>query len=104
MLRLAAGPHQGRTLRWERLGIAVAVAVAGLGPPGCDDGATGSMRAGEDCLQCHSATGEAAARPFSAAGTVYRISGSPAASVVVRLTDSASTEVSTVTDSVGNFG
>jgi hypothetical protein len=75
-----------------------AVAVVFL--MGCGGGGEGpTMRPGDNCLGCH-ANGEAR---FSAAGTVFGADGAGAAGLTVTLTDSASTQASTTTNSVGNF-
>jgi hypothetical protein len=75
-------------------GAAVAVAfLIGCGGGGGGEGPT--MRPGDNCLGCHS--------NFSAAGTVFGADGAGAAGLTVTLTDSASTQASTTTNSAGNF-
>src|SRR5512138_1692026 len=68
---------------------------------GCGESGEGgpTMRPGEDCLACHAGGEES----FSAAGTVTTAGGGGAAGLTVSLVDSASTEASTTTNSVGNF-
>ena len=83
---------------WCVLVVLVALAASGCG--GANDA---SMDPGADCLQCHATAGSGPAPAFSAAGTVFRIDGSGAAAVVVTLSDGNSVQVSTVTNSVGNF-
>lgn len=77
--------------------------TAGCGVP--DNGPT--MRPGEDCLSCHSAGGEAAHKPWSAAGTVFRAADSHADEGVmgatVLLTDARGRRLELVTNASGNF-
>ena len=67
-----------------------------------------TMRPGDNCLRCHNPLGEAARRPWSAAGTVFltldaaRNAGVP--EVRVRFEDGDGREVTTlVTNEAGNF-
>jgi hypothetical protein len=89
--RVAAG--------WSVVAVMAAMLV-GLGCEGEGGEGGATMSPGEDCLQCHAAGGEAA---FSAAGTVVHMDGSGAPGLTVTLTDSASVQAVTTTNSVGNF-
>ena len=63
------------------------------------------MRPGENCLRCHKAGGQAAQRPWSAAGTVFMSSTSDegAPGVTVRVVDADKREVTLTTNAAGNF-
>ena len=65
------------------------------------------MRPGQNCLRCHSASGEAKTKPFSFGGTIYPGPDASAcagvAGVTVRVTDSKGTVVTVVSNAVGNF-
>lgn len=97
-----------------------AVALVGCGAPpeaACDvstDFALGAselrgpeMRPGQNCLRCHSASGEAKSKPFSFGGTVFPAADASAcggvAGVTIRVTDSKGKTVSVVSNRVGNF-
>lgn len=97
--------------------IVVGAAVAACGSPD-SFGSSGSlvsdratigplMRPGENCLSCHRAGGQAANRPWTAAGTVFERADSPAdqgvSGVTVIVTDSAGTAVRMTTNEAGNF-
>jgi hypothetical protein len=65
------------------------------------------MRPGNNCLRCHSSSGEAAAKPFSFGGTIYADASAALCEgvmgVTVRVTDSSGIVVSVVSNEVGNF-
>jgi hypothetical protein len=66
------------------------------------------MRPGDNCLRCHSSSGEAKRKVFSFGGTVFAKADSPRcaggeASVTIRVTDSVGKTVSVITNEVGNF-
>lgn len=73
--------------------------------PGDETGA--HMRPGNNCLRCHSPTGEASTRPFSFGGTVFPKADAEACDgvegVTIRVRDSAGKQVSVVSNAVGNF-
>ncbi len=70
---------------------------------------TPSMLPGSDCMQCHSATGTAAQRTWTLAGTVFPDPKSPAdaglSNAEILVTDSSSPNraLTLVADDVGNF-
>lgn len=65
------------------------------------------MQAGENCMSCHIAGGPAAAKPWTAAGTIYRTAnadyreGVEGATII--LTDAQAKEVRLTSNAVGNF-
>jgi hypothetical protein len=66
------------------------------------------MRPGDNCLRCHSRTGEAKRKVFSFGGTIFAKADSPRcaggeADVTIRVTDAAGKTVSVVSNDAGNF-
>lgn len=65
------------------------------------------MRAGQNCLRCHSANGVARGAVFSVGGTVYPAADSDAcegvAGVTVHITDSKGKRLALRSNEVGNF-
>lgn len=91
--------------------------LAACGPPPCDVSQafaleagekTGPlMRPGQNCLRCHTAGGQAAAKPFSVGGTVFPKPDAGlcegVAGVTVRVTDAKGKRVELTTNQAGNF-
>lgn len=98
--------------------VALAVFLFGLSGCGeCDVPATFSlgadevrgptMRPGQNCLRCHSASGAAATKPFSFGGTIFPSLNASAceglSGVTIRVTDAKGKTVTVVSNEVGNF-
>ncbi len=66
-----------------------------------------TMRPGANCLRCHSASGQAAAKPFSFGGAVFAAANADlcdgVSGVTIRITDRTGKAVTVVSNEVGNF-
>jgi hypothetical protein len=107
--------------RWNR---AISFSVVGLTAimmAGCPEAPCGNtnfalgrgeatgplMRPGNNCLRCHSASGEAATKPFSVGGTVFPRADSELCDgvegITIRVTDVTGKRIAVVSNQAGNF-